>query len=187
LRDHHGIGRDDIVLGVVAALRPEKAIGDLIAAAAYLRKQGFPVKVLVVGDGVELPRLRQEAINQQMQEHSTFLGALQDVRPALCAMDIFILPSVAVETFSNAALEAMAMGLPVVLSDIGGSREMISAGENGFVFQPGNILELSQTVEKIIRKDMIQAMGDASRRLVREHFALQTMVSGYQRIIDTSY
>ncbi len=186
LRDHHGISRNDFVLGVVAALRPEKAIGDLIAAAAHLRNQGLSVKVMVVGNGVELLRLKQEAIDQQMQEHSIFLGALIDVRPALCAMDIFVLPSVAVETFSNAALEAMAMGLPVVLSDIGGSREMISAGENGFVFQPGNILELSQTIEKIIRTDMIQAMGDASRRLVKERFALQAMVSGYQRIIDTT-
>ena len=65
-----------------------------------------------------------------------FIGAVEDVRPVLAALDVFVLPSIAVESFSNAALEAMSMGRPVILSDIGGAREMINDGVEGYVVSP---------------------------------------------------
>lgn len=183
LRNSFNLKKDDIVLGVVAALRQEKAIKDLIAAAAYLKKK-FSIKILVVGDGRERLNLQEESIRYHIGNDTIFLGDLMDVRPALGAMDIFVLPSVAVETFSNAVLEAMAMGLPVVLSDIGGAREMVKEGVNGYIYPPGNIHELAKTIEKILKNNKFFTMGQNSREIVREKFTLQKMVKCYKRLIE---
>ena len=69
----------------------------------------------------------------EVADRVSFIGELDDVRPVLTALDVFVLPSTAVESFSNAALEAMAIGRPVILSDIGGAREMIDDGVEGYV------------------------------------------------------
>lgn len=186
LRLIHNISNDDIVLGVVAALRPEKAVGDLISVASQLRQHGYPVKVLVAGDGVLMPHLKQLVQKNNFTDHAIFLGQQTDVRPALCAMDIFVLPSVAVETFSNAALEAMAMELPVVLSDIGGAREMITEGVNGAVYPPGNVFVLKQTIETMILEGKLRAMGRASRKLATNKFTMDLMLTSYRRLIEAS-
>ena len=185
LRKFYKFQKDDIVLGVVAALRPEKAIKDLIAAAANLKKKNFSVKVLVVGDGIERLKLQEESIRYHIENDTMFLGDLTDVRPALGAMDIFVLPSVAVETFSNAVLEAMAMGLPIVLSDIGGAREMVREGINGHVYSPGNIIELTNKIEQMLKNKKYFSMGQFSREIVREKFTLHKMVKRYKRLIET--
>jgi glycosyltransferase involved in cell wall biosynthesis len=114
-----------------------------------------------------------------------FLGALEDVRPLLGATDVFLLPSNAVESFSNAALEAMAMGRPVLLSDIGGAREMIRDGVEGYVVVP---TELEARLPALIAalyadKRKRQQMGVAARNRAVSCFSVSAMVAGYRNLL----
>ena len=108
------------------------------------------------GDGPLREQLLRRAVELEIADRVHFIGEVEDVRPVLAAMDVFVLPSIAVESFSNAALEAMSMGRPVILSDIGGAREMIDDGVEGYVVSP---TELARA-----------AAGD-HRRAVRRHAA----------------
>jgi glycosyltransferase involved in cell wall biosynthesis len=140
--------------------------------------------MIIAGDGPERQCLEQVALKHEVSEKVVFLGSVLDVRPALSAMDLFVLPSRAVETFSNAALEAMSMGLPVVLSDIGGAREMVPDGKNGAIFAPGDVDGLTEKIEKLIRSGVLDEMGAASRSLVEERFSLESMVARYRDLIQ---
>ena len=92
--------------------------------------------LVIAGDGPLRDFLARRAVELEVADRVSFVGELDDVRPVLTALDVFVLPSTAVESFSNAALEAMAIGRPVILSDIGGAREMIDDGVEGYVVSP---------------------------------------------------
>lgn len=123
-----GFAPDEFVVGTVGQFRREKQQTDLIEAIRRLRAMGVRASGLIVGAGECEAALKQCARSVGMLDYIRFPGELGDVRPALAAMDAFALTSVAVETFSNAALEAMSMGRAVVLSDLGGAREMVWRG-----------------------------------------------------------
>ncbi len=99
----------------------------LVDAVADLRASGADVHLMLVGDGPLRSALEQRAAERGISGAVTFTGALPDVRAALKTFDVFVLPSLS-ETFSNAALEAMAMQLPVILTRTGGASEMIEHG-----------------------------------------------------------
>lgn len=182
-RQRLGILPADIVLGVVARLNPEKAIDHLIRAGYIARAKGMAIKIVIVGNGPERSTLMQVVSDLDMNDCVTFLGNQHDVRPSLSAMDIFVLPSVAIETFSNAALEAMSMARLVILSDIGGAREMISHGEDGFIVQPGDVDQLAQVIENAIDIELIRKLGRQARETVLRRFDFDDMVSRYASFI----
>jgi glycosyltransferase involved in cell wall biosynthesis len=108
------------------------------------------------------------------------------VRPLLGALDVFVLPSSAVESFSNAALEAMSMGRPVILSDIGGAREMIHDSVEGYVVAH---MELEARLPAIIAalyadRRKRQQMGIAARNRAVSCFSVSAMVAGYRGLLQ---
>ena len=119
-----------------------------------------------------------------LRDRVAFTGFVEDVRPYLKAADIAVLPSNAVETFSNAILEAMAMGKPIVASDIGGAAEQVSHGVNGLLFEPGNVEELASCIAGMCDPDRRLAAGRASRRIAVERFGLDRMVESYRQILE---
>jgi glycosyltransferase involved in cell wall biosynthesis len=173
------------VFGSVGRLAPEKNHGLLIEVLQRQQAAGVDAHLVLVGEGVERQALEVMARKLGVGDRITFLGQVADVRPALSIMDVFVLPSIAVETFSNAALEAMAMGKPVILSNIGGASEMLDHGTEGFVLAleslrselPRCLLELQQNPPRR------QAMGRAARARVLAKFTFDGMVEDYLRII----
>ena len=137
LRRNYGLEATDYVVGLCAVMRPEKAHADLLAAVARLRVQGLNVKCLLIGDGPERERIEAQINALELGNSVRITGFIQDVRPAIVACDVMVLASHAVETFSIAALEAMALGKPMVLTDIGGAREQVNHGENGLLYRVG--------------------------------------------------
>jgi glycosyltransferase involved in cell wall biosynthesis len=129
--------------------------------------------------------LEQRVAQQAMQAHVTFAGVHGDVRPALSVMDVFVLPSTHVETFSNAALEAMAMRMPVILSRIGGAAEMVREGVEGFTLAPAELAEnLAPLLARLFTDGGLrERMGQAARLRVAQEFSLQTMVADYAALI----
>jgi glycosyltransferase involved in cell wall biosynthesis len=103
----------------------------------------------------------------------------------LAALDIFVLSSIAVESFSNAALEAMSMGRPVILSDIGGAREMITDGVEGYVVSPTELAARLPALIAALYSDQRkrQQMGVAARNRAVNCFSVPAMVAGYRGLL----
>lgn len=183
LREAHGIPRDAIALGCVSRLARNKGLEDAISALAGLRTAGHNCYLAMVGKGPEKDHLAEWAQELGVADQVVFLGLMHDVRPALSMADIFLLPSIAVETFSNAALEAMAMAKPVVLSDIGGAREMIEHGKSGMLFRAGDVTELTKTLGTLVSsKAARKALGSEARKRVETLFSFPQMVEQYEKL-----
>lgn len=184
LKHSMGIPQDSFVVGTIGRLSPEKQQADLIRVIADLAKSDPRIRGLIVGDGPEKTKLETLAYQNNVRDKISFLGELQDVRQALAIIDVFILTSVAVETFSNAALEAMAMGKPVILSDIGGAREMVSQGVNGYVFEKGNVEQLRELLMTVRSEPgLAHSLGSAGRQRVVECFSFDRMVEKYRKLL----
>ena len=183
-REQAGIAATRFVIGTVGRIAPEKNYAALVRALARLRGEGLDVHLLIVGDGPLREAIQTEARVLGMSGFVTLAGEVSDIRPLLTAMSVFALPS-AVETFSNAALEAMAMSLPVVLTDTGGAREMVSDGCEGFVVPVGDEQSLHGALRALcVDSASLHAMGRAARARVEKEFAFERMVAAYRAIIS---
>jgi glycosyltransferase involved in cell wall biosynthesis len=185
-RQQFGIARDAFVVGSVGRLAPEKNHSVLIEVLAELRGRGIDAHLLIAGEGRTRGEIERRIASLGVQMHVTLPGMQRDVRLALSAMDVFVLPSSHVETFSNAALEAMAMGRPVILSRIGGAAEMISGGVEGYTIDCAELhTELpSRLGELYTNRTLRERMGRAARDRVVARFSLQAMVNRYVELLD---
>lgn len=183
LRVELGIPEGSIIIGSVGRLAPEKNFDLLLKSVVDCRESGQDVYVLLVGDGEEKARLTDYSKSLGIGRRTRFLGSLADVRPALAAMDVFVLPS-KTETFSNAALEAMAMGCPVVLSNVGGAAEMVENSQSGFLFESGSVPELTMILKVLNESAELRArIGAAARQRILDQFQLAAMVEKYRQLI----
>ena len=184
LRREVGIPDGAVVLGSVGRLAPEKSFDLLIATLAQLRSRGRDAFLVLVGQGQERAKLEELAIRHRVADRVKFLGLLDDVRPALAIMDVFVLPSSDVETFSNAALEAMSMGRAVVLSNLGGAAEMVVNGDSGLLFEVGDQEALVNTLERLLDSSDLRArLGRAARHRVLERLRFTEMVERYRELL----
>ena len=182
IRHKYGIVKDEIVLGMIARFMPEKGHEYLLEAVSRLIKEGFKIKLMLVGDGIGRDHVEHQIRKKSLDGNVLMLGLLQDVRPALVAMDIFLLTSLS-ETFSNAALEAMAMEKPVILSNIGGASEMVQNTINGFLFKPGDVDDLVKTIKCLFDPNIRILMSRNARDRVCKDFSIKKMVVEYEKLI----
>lgn len=172
-----------VILGTVGAFRIEKAQVDLVRAVHELTRRGLDVGALIVGDGPERPQIEREIHRLGIEHRVQLVGEVQDVRPYLAIMDVFLLTSVAVETFSNAALEAMAMSCPVLVAQVGGMAEMLRFG-GGMTYPPGDVQSLCDVVTPLVASAHArQALGEQARDVARKHFSLDRMLSDFRECV----
>lgn len=179
-----GLADADYVVGMCAVFRPEKNHLQLVEAIARLRARGVPARALLIGDGPMRPAIEARARDLGVAADVVIAGFHQDVRPFLAASDVVALPSTSVETFSLAALEAMALGRPVVLSEIGGAAEMVRPDENGYLFPahdtPALVSSLAALADPVAR----ERMGAAARATVEARFSERAMVDRYEGLLQ---
>jgi glycosyltransferase involved in cell wall biosynthesis len=185
LRARLGVSPKALLIGTVGRMRPEKNQEVLLTTLRRLRVARVDAHLVICGDGPMREFLARRAIELEVADRVSFVGELEDVRPVLTAIDVFVLPSTAVESFSNAALEAMAVGRPIILSDIGGAREMIDDGVEGYVVSP---TELSARLPALIAalyadQRKRQQMGIAARRRAETSFSVAAMVANYRALL----
>jgi glycosyltransferase involved in cell wall biosynthesis len=193
MRRRFGFTPEDYIVGLCSSLRPEKAHGDLLQALARLRaqaagKEGSPgsrAKALFIGDGTQREAIESQIRDLGLREHVAITGMQQDVRPFISCCDAMTLVSHTVETFSLAALESMALGKPLVMSDIGGASEQIVHGETGYLFEPGDIEALAGHLRSLHSPALRTRMGSAANRRVRQLFTVSAMTSGFTAQIAT--
>jgi glycosyltransferase involved in cell wall biosynthesis len=182
LRERYGFRPGDYVVGLCALLRPEKAHLDLLHAVARLRAAGLEVKCLLIGDGPERARIEAAISTMGLDEHVRITGLITDVRAVVAACDVMALVSHSVETFSIAALEAMALGKPMIMTAIGGAAEQISHGENGYLYKRGDITALSSALLQLMESSKRGEMGKLARTTVARQFSMDTMVHAYDSL-----
>lgn len=183
MRAKLGLGEEVCVIGLSAAFRPEKNHAQAVEALAALRAQGHNTHLLLLGDGPGRAGLEAAVAAQGLAPHVTFAGRQSDVVPWLSAFDVGVLTSTAVETFSLAALEFMALGVPGVLSDIGGANEMVSDGRNGWVFPAGDTAALVAALARLADPALRAQLGEAAAQRVATEFTLETMVNRYEGLL----
>lgn len=180
-RAQYGIGERAFVVGSVGRLTAEKNQTPLIDAVAELRASGADVHLMLVGDGPLRSALEQRAIERGISDAVTFTGALPDVRAALKVFDVFVLPSLS-ETFSNAALEAMAMQLPVILTRTGGASEMIEHGKEGYIVDVAELPRQLPGLLEQLRLDNVMRtrMAAAAALRAQREFSWEGMLESYR-------
>lgn len=179
------IPQDAFVVGAIGRFAPEKDFGLLIEAVRRLDATGRAAWLVLVGEGSERGKLLSTAVQAGLNSRVVFPGVLQDVRPALAAMDLFVLPSRS-ETFSNAALEAMSMARAVVLSNIGGAAEMIEPGESGFLFEAADVDGLLAAMTSLYDSERLrEQVGSAARRRVEEKLGFDAMIAEYEAMMGS--
>lgn len=183
-RAQYGISESSFVVGSVGRFATEKNQLPLVDAVADLRAAGANVHLMLVGDGPLRSTLEQRAAERGISSAVTFTGALPDVRAALKAFDVFVLPSLS-ETFSNAALEAMAMQLPVILTRTGGASEMIEHGKEGYIVDVADLPRQLPGLFNQLRLDNVlrTRMAAAAALRVQREFSWEGMLTEYQRML----
>ncbi len=178
LRAQFGFSPTDYVIGICAALRPEKAHGDFLLALARLRSSGHRAKGFIIGDGPQRAAIDRRISQLGLTGHVAVTGFQSDVRPFIAACDVMTLTSMH-ETFSLAALESMSMGKPVVLTRTGGAAELADSGVNGFLFAPGDIDALTEFLSTLASPELRTSMGSAGAASVRVRFTKRAMMAAY--------
>jgi glycosyltransferase involved in cell wall biosynthesis len=181
-REQFGFGSDDYVVGLCAFMRPEKAHEDLLQAIANLRARHLNVKCLLIGDGPERSRIDAKIHAMGLASHVGITGLMIDVRKAIIACDVMALVSHHIETFSIAALEAMALGKPMIMSDIGGANEQIIPGQNGYLYKRGDIDALADALYQLMESKKRSQMAHHARSIVVHKFSLGAMVNAYDQL-----
>jgi glycosyltransferase involved in cell wall biosynthesis len=184
MRRRFGYAPEDYVIGLTAILRPEKNPVQLVEAVARLRAAGCPARALMIGDGDMREVVEARARELGVARDIAITGFQLDVRPYVAACDAMVLCSTAVETFSLAALEAMAMGKPLVLSELGGAAEMLFPGWNGYLFPPGDGEALVRHLAALSDRAVSVSMGRNGRRVVESLFSEQKMIDRYEQVLS---
>ena len=177
-----GFRESDYVIGICAVLRPEKNHLQLVDAIARLRAHGVPARALIIGDGPMRAAIEARARARGVDHEVVFCGFQHDVRPFVAACDVMVLCSFT-EAFSLAALEAMALGKPVVHSDVGGAAEMILPGRNGYLFPAGDAGALAGKLGLLAERAVSRSMGVNARQVVQAHFSEKAMVDRYEQTL----
>lgn len=177
-----------LLIGTVGRIQRVKDQTTLLQAFAQLVAEQpeltATLRLVVAGDGPLLSELKLEAQSLKIAHLTWFAGALQNVPELLRALDVFVLPSLN-EGISNTILEAMASGLPVVATAVGGNVELVEDGRSGRFFAPRDTTALSRLLRVYATDASLRiAHGVAAREHAVANFSLATMLARYQQTYD---
>lgn len=174
LRRTYGFDKEDFVLGMLARVETYKGHEVLLEAVQLLLKQGRRVKVLIAGAGNDLDRIRRKA-EDLPQGTTVFAGFLTQVERALWAMDLQVNASTESEGTSLSLLEGMSMGLPAVVSDVGGNPLLIRNGENGLVVPRKDPAALAAAVAGLMdQPELMERMGRRAEEIFQKQFTAES-------------
>ena len=170
------------VIGTVAHLSREKGLNYLIEAAALIPGVREKMRFVIVGDGKCLQELKDLAVSKGLQDIFHFAGFHSNTHSFMNSFDLFALPSLS-EGLSSAILEAMAAGLPIVATKVGGIPELVKHGENGLLVAPANPELLAQAIERMVKNpEESERMGRRGRKRMEVQFTLDRKILETERL-----
>jgi glycosyltransferase involved in cell wall biosynthesis len=182
-RDELGLAADDVVVGIIAQLRVEKAHTVLLRAAARLRAEGRQVTVCAVGDGVCRPQLLRLTTDLGLDGSVVWAGERRDAKRLASAFDVGVICS-DWEGLPVASLEVMAAGVPLVATAVGALPEILS-GDAGVLFSPGDDAALARAIAGLTDDpEEARAIGERGRERVRERYGFSRMVREFEEVFE---
>ena len=170
------------VLGYVGRLARQKRVTDLIWMMVLLENVRDDTYLVLVGDGPEREWLERFARDLDIESRVLFLGHRQDIPAILPLLDAFCLAS-DFEGMSNSVMEAMAVGLPVLASDIPANRELVVEGQTGYLIPVGDRAAYARAAISLFeRPDMAERLGAAGRHRMATEFSVPQMIAAYAKI-----
>ena len=176
---------DAPVITTVANLRPGKGHDVLLEAAATVLRRFPRARFQLVGDGPMRPALQQRAAALGLGDRVEFLGHRDDVADLLRASDAFAFPSL-MEAFPNAVMEAMALGLPVVATNVGGIPELIADRRNGVLVSAGDAPALAHGVLELLEHpEVAVALGRTARDTIGTGYSFERMTQAFEGLYES--
>lgn len=183
IRTRLGIRPDEFMLICVARLSAEKRIDLLLSAMNQIIQEDRSLKCIIIGEGALKETLAEQTRALGLSCHVFFEGFQADVRPYLCAADAFVLTS-RIEGLPFSILEAMACGLPCVVTNVGGNAEAVAHNVNGFVVNPGSPEEVARAILHLRTHPEERArMARNSRSRAENEFDIEAKMADIKRLI----
>jgi glycosyltransferase involved in cell wall biosynthesis len=189
MRNQFNIEDDDVLILFIGHLEPFKGIFELLDGFYKINKQNRNSKLMIIGEGHQEKKVRNKVLEYQINEAVIFTGKIspEEIQNYYQMADIFVLPSYT-EGLPLVVVEAMACGLPIVASCVGGIPEVVENNENGFLIPPRNVGELKTKLEQlIVDQDLREKFGNKSLKIVNENFNIEykvkKMINLYENLI----
>jgi glycosyltransferase involved in cell wall biosynthesis len=185
-----GLDGDCLVLGMVAAIRPEKNHHGVLEALAHLKREGKRVKVLFLGGpsdgtGALESRLWHRTSALGLEEDVRWLGRVKAPKKILSVLDAAVLFSTSTESLPLALLECLAMGKPVISSDLGGIPEIVAHGKNGLLVPVGNVSAFATAVAQLASdRRLLRALSAQARPSIEARFSVHEMARRTEAVIE---
>jgi sugar transferase (PEP-CTERM/EpsH1 system associated) len=185
-REILGIAPGELVIGTMGRLVPVKDQASLMEAVSLLRQQGLTPTVIVAGEGPLRSDLEAQVRAGGLAAQVRFLGHRTDPETVMGALDVYVLSSVS-EGLPNTVLEAMAAGVPVVVTRVGGADELVEHGVTGFLVPPREPDALARALGTLLRDEGSRRnIGMAARVRAESEFALSGMIRRYEELYTSS-
>jgi glycosyltransferase involved in cell wall biosynthesis len=178
LRSH---AQQKLHIGFVGYLTKQKGVDVLLKALVKLKQSHADVYCSIIGDGPELESLTKEVVVQQLQDTVGFLGKQEQAVGLMPAFDVLVLPSLW-EGLPNVIMEAMAQGIPVIATNVGGVPELIQTEVTGLLIEPQNVDALVQAIVTMCDPSVREPMGMSAKSSIAQQFTLETMVEQYDQL-----
>jgi N-acetyl-alpha-D-glucosaminyl L-malate synthase BshA len=177
LRKELGLGSGKTVIHI-SNFRPVKCIGDIISVFHGL-VDSIDATLLLVGDGPERSEAETQVRRLAITSRVRFLGKINEIVPLLSVSDLMLMPSNA-ESFGLAALEAMACGVPVIGTDVGGFPEFIEDGRHGYLCRPGDVAAMTERAKRLLSDSAMWAAFSDACVLQARRYETALMVDRYE-------
>lgn len=188
VRQELGVGESDLLIGMVARFDPKKDHAGFLEAVGHFLDQFGAARFLLCGGGIERsnPQLMELLRPQQVQTEIALLGPRRDVARLMAALDVATLSSAYGEGFPNVVAEAMACGVPCVVTDVGDAGAIV--GDTGIVVQPGDPMGLAQGWQRMssMQPNERQALGQRARQRVQQEYPTGKMVDEYEDLYQST-
>jgi glycosyltransferase involved in cell wall biosynthesis len=172
-----GVKSGEYMVLAAGNLAEVKGYKYLISAIYDLVEKGIPIKCFIAGQGELKEELEKQIMSLELDRNVKLLGYRDDIPSLLTAADIFCMPSLN-EALGYSLLEAMAAGIPVIASNVGGIPEALTDGKEGLLVPSGDVRELSLAIQKLISDDeLAKRLGLNGRHTVNQTFSLERMLT----------
>ena len=183
-REELEVGTTSFLIAQIGRLNQQKGLRCLIQAASLVLEKYPKALFLLIGEGPLEGELRREVEELGLSQSVRFLGWRDDVPEILACVDLFVLASLW-EGLPYTLLEAMAAGLPVVATDVGGCREVVLDGETGLLVPPRAPEALAQAIMMLLsERNLLQGMAEKGRERVAEHFSIEVMIEKTEAVYN---
>jgi len=185
LRAELGISANEYVVGTVGRLDPIKNHEGLVNALQLLQSSQRKVRLVIVGDGPNRPNVERALSAAKLLPKPHFLGHRSDVDRLYRTFDAFVLNSFG-EGMSNTLLEAMASGIPIICTSVGGNVELIKHRESGMLVEPGQDVALAEALKELMDpSSALNSLASNARRFVVDNFSLSSMIHRYVQLYES--